>query len=253
MKTLYDIRLLFWRKMLETLRNPIYIIVSMSTPVIYLVLFSPLLKKLTGVPGFGSGNALNTFVPGLLVIVAFLSGLFVGYTMIDEVKTGVVERFRVTPVSRFALLAGRVLRDMVNMLVIVAFFALVAIPFGFRIHLYGFLILLILLCLLLITTSSLGNALGLILKDEDRLSPIVQGINLPVLLLSGMLLPMSLAPTWLQVIAHFNPAFYAVEAGRDLAAGHIMERAVGEAFLFLVPLTIMVVAWATRAFNNAVS
>jgi ABC-2 type transport system permease protein len=252
-KTLSDIRLLFWRKMLETLRNPIYIVVSMSTPVIYLVLFSPLLKRLTGVRGFGSGNVLNTFVPGLLVIVAFLSGLFVGYTMIDEVKTGVVERFRVTPVSRFALLAGRVLRDMVNMLVIVTFFALVAIPFGFRIHLYGFLILLVLLCLLLITTSSLGNALGLILKDEDRLSPIVQGINLPVLLLSGMLLPMSLAPTWLQVIAHFNPAYYAVEAGRDLAAGHIMEGAVGEAFLFLVPLTILVVAWATREFNNAVS
>jgi ABC-2 type transport system permease protein len=253
MKTLHDIRLLFWRKMMETLRNPIFIIISMSTPIIYLVLFSPLLKKLTGVPSFSSGNVLNTFIPGLLVIVAFLSGLFVGYTMIDEVKTGVVERFRVTPVSRFALLAGRVLRDLVNTLVVIIFFALIAIPFGFHIHLLGFLVLLILLSLLLITTSSFGNALGLILKDEDRLSPIVQGINLPVLLLSGMLLPMSLAPTWLQVIAHFNPAYYAVEAGRLLAAGHIFEAKVGEAFLFMVPLTIIVVVWATEAFNNAVS
>ena len=51
MKTLHDTRLLFWRKMMETLRNPIYIIISMLTPVIYLLLFSPLLKKLT-IPGY---------------------------------------------------------------------------------------------------------------------------------------------------------------------------------------------------------
>ena len=93
----------------------------------------------------------------------------------------------------------------------------------------------------------------MILKDEDRLSPIVQGINLPIILLSGMLLPMILAPTWLRVIAHFNPAYYAVEAGRLLVAGQVFRAPVGEAFLFLVPLTILVVAWATKAFKNALS
>ena len=173
--------------------------------------------------------------------------------MIDEVRNGVVERFRVTPTSRFALLAGRVLRDMVNMLVIVNFFALIAIPFGFQIHLGGYLLLMVILCLILITTSSFGNAIGLILGDEDRLSPIVQGINLPVLLLSGMLLPMELAPQWLQNIAHINPAYYAVEAGRLLASGHILDAKVGEAFLFLVPLTVLTVIWATRAFNKAIA
>jgi ABC-2 type transport system permease protein len=253
MKMITDIRLLFWRKMKETLRNPIYILTSMLTPIIYLALFSPLLKKLTGIPGLSSGNVLNVFVPGLLVIIAFLSGLFVGYNMIDEVRNGVIERFRVTPTSRFALLAGRVLRDLVNMLFIVIFFTLIALPFGFTPNFWGFLVLLVLLCLLLITTSSFGNALGLILKDEDRLSPLVQGINLPILLLSGMLLPMELAPKWLQVVAHFNPAYYAVEAGRLLIAGHIYEAKVGEAFLFLVPLTIITVAWATSAFKKAIS
>lgn len=253
MRLLCDIRLLFWRKMHETLRNPIYIIVSMATPIIYLMLFAPLLKRLTGISGFTSGNVLNIFVPGLLVIVAFLNGLFVGYDTIDELKNGVIERFRVTPTSRFALLAGRVLRDTVNMLVIVIFFALIAIPFGFKVHWLGFLILLVLLSLLLITTSSFGNALGLILKDEDKLSPIITGVNLPVLLLSGMLLPMSLAPTWLQIIAHFNPAYYVVEAGRLLCAGHILEAKVAQAFLFMIPLTSLVMAWATRAFNKAVA
>jgi ABC-2 type transport system permease protein len=253
MKILRDTGLLFRRKMMETLRNPIYIVTSLLTPVLYLILFSPLLNKLTDVPTFSSGNVMNVFVPGLLVIVSFLNGLFVGYDMIDEVRNGVVERFRVTPTSRFALLAGRVLRDLVNMLVIVNFFILIAIPFGFKIYIWGYLLFMVILCLMLITTSSFGNALGLILKNEDRLSPVVQSINLPVLLLSGMLLPMELAPKWLQDIAYINPAYYAVEAGRLLASGHIFEAKVGEAFLFLGLLAILTVTWATRAFNRAIA
>jgi ABC-2 type transport system permease protein len=252
-KLLTDVGLLFWRKMKETLRNPIYVMNSLLTPVIYLVLFAPLLKKLVGVPGLATNDVLNVFVPGLLVIISFFGGLFVGYNMIDEVRNGVVERFRVTPTSRFALLAGRVLRDMVNMLVIVAVFVVVSLPFGFKPHWAGFLLFVPLLCLVLVTTSSFGNALGLLLRDEDRLSPIVQGINLPILLLSGMLLPMELAPTWLQDLAHINPAYYAVEAGRLLVAGQILEWRVAEAYLFLVPLTALVVTWATRAFQKAVA
>ena len=249
MKVLTDIGLLFWRKMKETLRNPIYIMSSLLTPILYLALFAPLLKNLMP----GTVNVFNEFIPGLLAIIAFLGGLFVGYNMIDEVRNGVVERFRVTPTSRFALLAGRVLRDMVNILVIIAVFVVISIPFGFSPDVVGFLVFVPLLCLVLITTSSFGNALGLILRDEDRLSPIVQGVNLPVLLLSGMLLPMELAPTWLQVVAHFNPVYYIVEAGRLLVAGHVFDVKVGEAYLFMVPLTILTVWWATRAFRKAIA
>jgi len=253
MKLILDIGQLFKRKMLETLRNPIFIIVSMTTPIVYLALFAPLLNKLTNVPGFVPGHVLNVFIPGLLVIIAFLGGLFVGYTMIDEVKNGVVERMRVTPTSRFALLAGRVLRDLVNVTVIVVFFVLIALPFGFQVNILGFLVLLVLIAMMLIITSSFSNAMGLILGDEDKLSPVVQAINLPVLLLSGMLLPMELAPKWLQVIAHFNPAYYVVEAGRLLTAGHIFVPKVGYAFLFMVPTTVIIVAWATRAFQRSIA
>ncbi len=253
MKIIRDTGLMFRRKMMETFRNPIYIIVRLLTPVFYLVLFSPLLGKLTNIPGFSSDNVMNNFVPGLLVIESFMSGLFVGYDIIDEVRNGVIERFRVTPTSRFALLAGRVLHDLVNMLVIVIIFVLLAIPFGFEIHIGGDLLLLVILSLILITTSAFGNGIGMILKSEDRLSPIVQGINLPILLLSGMLLPMELAPKWLQNIAHINPAYYAVEASRLLASGHIFEAKVGEAFLFLIPLTIFTLSWATRVFNKAIA
>lgn len=253
MKIFRDIYLMFKRKLMETLRNPVFLVMMLLTPIMYLALFSPLLKKLTGVPGFTSGSVLDVFVPGLLVIIAFMGGLFAGYNMIDELRNGVVERFRVTPTSRFALLAGRVLRDTLNVLVTVTFFSLISMPFGFHVHIWGFLILLLLVALVIIATSSLGNALGLILQDEERLSPIVQGLNLPILLLSGVLLPMTLAPKWLQTVADFNPLFYVVQASRLLAAGNIWNAQTGYAFLYMVPLTVIVLIWATNAFRRAIA
>jgi ABC-2 type transport system permease protein len=251
MKVLRDVGLLYKRKLMETLRNPVYIVMSMLTPVLYLVLFSPLLSHIVqATPG---RSVLDVFVPGLLVIVGFFNGLFVGYGIIDEIRNGVIERFRAAPTSRFAILAGPVLRDMTNVLAIVTLFTLVSIPFGFHLHLVGWLITLVLICLLIITTASFGYGLGLILKEEDKLSPIVQGVNLPILLLSGVLLPMELAPTWLQVIAHINPVYYAVEAARLLCAGTLWDPKIGYAFLFMVPLTVLVVAWATRAVRRVVA
>jgi ABC-2 type transport system ATP-binding protein len=50
------------------------------------------------------------------------------------------------------------------------------------------------------------------LGGADEPAAITNGINLPVLLLAGVLLPMSLGPLWMRVIAHVNPLYYLVEA-----------------------------------------
>ncbi len=252
MKLFNDIRLFYVRKMMETLRNPIFIVMGISTPVIYLFLFAPLLKKFAGTSGFISENTLNVFVPGMLVMVAFFNGLFAGWGVIDELRSGVIERFRVTPSSRFALLAGPVLRDLVAMILQTALFILIALPFGFRVNFLGLLVLYVLLSLLLATTSSLANALGLITKSEDKLAPIVHGITLPIQLLSGMLLPMSLAPLWLNIVAHFNPVYYVVEAARVLTAGQIGNPIVMQAFCIMVPLTFSMMWWGSRVFRKVV-
>lgn len=253
MKTLTDIRLLYKRKLLELLRNPPFIFMGISTPVLYLALFFPLLKNFAGAPGFPSTNILNTFVPGMLILTAFYNGLFVGYGIIDELRSGVIERFRVSPCSRFALLAGPVLRDLVAVVVQNLFFILLAIPFGFRFNLPGMLLLFVLFSLLLATTSTLSNAIGLITKSEDKLAPIIQGISLPIMLLSGMLLPMELAPDWLLIIAHFNPLYYVVEAARELSVGNIASFVVIQAFLIMVPLTLIAMRWGTNVFRKAVA
>jgi len=245
--------LLWRRKLLETLRQPVWVIVGLSTPLLYLALFAPLLHRLAGGPGFPRGEVLDVFVPGVLCLMAFGAGMGAGWIVIFELDAGVLERLRVTPASRFALLMGTVLRDIVMLILPALLVIAVAIPFGYRPHPGGIAILLILLALLTAIVSAWSAALGLILRQIGSLAAVVTGLQLPLTLLSGVLLPMSLAPVWLRVMAHFNPLYYAVQASRDLSAGTITSWTVVSGFLVLAPLTAITLAWAKRTYRTAMA
>lgn len=79
------------------------------------------------------------------------------------------------------------------------------------------------------------------------------GLQLPLTLLSGILLPLSIAPTWLVVVAHVDPLYYAVEASRDLAAGTLESAAVAQGFGILGALTVVALWWATRVYRRALA
>ena len=129
---------MFIRNMQHTLRSPVFIFVSMFQPLMYLILFMPLLNGLGGVPGIPAGKAVDEFIPGLLVMQALFGTAFVGFSLIDDIRSGVIERFLVTPVSRPAILLGRVLRDAVILLFNVVLITLVATPFGLSVKSMGF-------------------------------------------------------------------------------------------------------------------
>src|SRR5207245_6121537 len=121
---------------------------------------------------------------------------------------------RVTPASRFGLLFGRVLRDALVLLVQATLLTLVAVAFGLRVPVLGAFITVGLVLLLGIALSALSYAAGLWLKSEDALAPLLNMISVPVLLLSGILLPMTLAPNWLLRLAQANPFSHIVDAAR---------------------------------------
>ncbi|HVX30828.1 MAG TPA: ABC transporter permease [Nitrolancea sp.] len=245
--------LLFRRRMLETIRQPVWVIVGLSTPLLYLALFAPVLKPLAGGPGFRHGSVLDVFLPGILALMAFGAGTGAGWIVIAELDSGVIERLRVTPVSRFALVIGTALRDVVMLIVPALIVVVVAIPFGFHAHWLGIALLMLLLSLVTMITSATSSALGIILRQIGSLAAIWTGVNLPILLLAGVLLPLSLAPEWLRLLAHLNPLYYVVEASRDLAAGTITSRPVVEGFLLAIVLTILVFWWSARTYRRAVA
>jgi ABC-2 type transport system permease protein len=241
--------LLFRRKLVEFLRQPMWVAVGLSTPLLYLVLFGPLLESLAGTAGFPPGGALDVFVPGIVVLMAFTSGMGAGWISIWELDSGVIERLSVTPVSRLGLVLGTVLRDAATFVVAAVLVMVVAIPFGFAPDPMGIVVLLVLAALLTMAISAWSAALGIVVGEIGTLAAIVTGLQLPLTLLSGVLLPLSLAPAWMVAIAHLDPLYYAVEAARDLAAGSILTGAVGLAFLVTGGLTAVSLGWAVRVYR----
>jgi ABC-2 type transport system permease protein len=121
---------------------------------------------------------------------------------------------RVTPASRLGLLLGRVLRDTLVLLVQATLLTLIAVAFGPRVPAVGAAITVGIVGLLGISLSSLSYAAGLWLKSEDALAPLLNMISVPILLLSGILLPMTLGPRWLRHLAEANPFSHIVDASR---------------------------------------
>jgi ABC-2 type transport system permease protein len=251
MTLVVEIGLLCRRKLVETLRQPTWVLVGLTTPLLYLALFAPLLKSLAGGPAFPGGAVLDVFVPGILVLIAFGAGMGAGWVIIWELDSGVIERLRVTPASRFALLMGTVLRDVVMFVIPAIVVVLVATPFGFHPHWIEIPLLLVLLCMLTAIISAWSTTLGLNLRQIGSLAAIVTGLQLPLTLLAGILLPLSLAPTWMRIIAHFNPLYYAVQAARTLSNGTIASATVVEGFVVISGLVVASLWWSTSTYRRA--
>jgi ABC-2 type transport system permease protein len=250
MNTIRDTWLIYQRSMWLTIKQPVWIIFGLGQPILYLVLFGPLLKGATEAAGTGT-NAFNWFVPGLLIQVALFGAAFTGFGLIAELRYGVVERMRVTPMSRFAMLAGRSLRDVTIMLVQASLMILIAIPFGLDLDPVGAAATLGLLALVALAFALLSYSLALVVKTEDALAPIVQGVALPLLLLSGILLPMQLAPDWLQTLSNLNPLTHAVDASRALFNGLWGDPEVALGVTIMGLMTVGALWLASRAFSKA--
>jgi ABC-2 type transport system permease protein len=253
MKMLRDTKLMLIRNMQHTLRSPIFVFVSMFQPLMYLLLFMPLLNGLGGAPGLPAGKTVDVFIPGLLVLQALFGTAFVGFSLIDDIRTGVIERFLVTPVKRPAILLGRVLRDAIVLLIQCVLITLVAVPFGLSVNAGGFLLSLLLYALIGITMASISYGFALIYKIEDPLAPTLNTITLPVSLLSGIILPLVLAPIWLQDLAQINPFSYAVNATRALFAGNFQSVEIVEGFVVIGALAITVFLWGLRSLKRMAS
>ena len=253
MRILRETGLFFTRRIKEELRQPVWIFMGLATPLMYIMLFSPLLKNINPMRPLTTAQVLDSFAPGILTLLAFGTGMGSGWSIISELQSGLVERFRVTPASRFSMLMGVVLSDIAAFLVHAALVIVISACFGFEVHIGGLLVLLLLLCLLTAVVSAWALSLGLILKHPDGFAAVVTGLQLPLTLLSGVLLPLSLGPDWIRAIAHINPLYYAVEASRVLAAGIIVSRETVKAFSVMLPLAAIVLWWATNVYRKAVA
>ena len=246
---LNETAVIFQRQMRILLRNPVWVFFGLTQPILYLVLFGPLLTNVRG-GGLGGDDSWRIFVPGLLMQLGIFGAGFAGFGIIQELREGVIDRQRVTPARRVSLILGRTLQNMVTIAVQSVLLCLVAIPFGLRPTWGGVAASIVLISVLAIGISAFSYAMGLILKDEDAFAPFIQSVSLPLLLLSGGFLPMSLAPTWLHDVSKVNPLTYVVEGTRALFAGDFGDTDVWIGIAVAIALGALLAWWGTRTFQR---
>jgi ABC-2 type transport system permease protein len=222
--------------------------------VLYLVLFGPLLARLPAVSlggGTGSGGsaeAYKFFVPGLLIQLGLFGSTFVGFAIISDWRAGVIERFRVTPISRLAVMTGRVLRDVIVLVAQAVILVLVAVAFGLRAPVTAVLISLGFIAGLAVGLASVSYATALMLKSEDAFAPLLNSIIVPLVLLSGILLPMTLGPGWLQGAARISPFRYIIDAMRSAFGGHYANTIMVEGVAVSAGLAVVCLWLGSRVF-----
>lgn len=251
-KLLLDTYLLGKNELIVQVRNPLWLVFGLFQPIVYLVLFAPFLTGIAKTPGFPTGNAIQFFAPGLLILNALFNASFAGFGLIDKLRSGFLERIRVTPVPRLAIVLGLVLRNTVVLIVQSALLLLTSSFFGLRLDPMGAAILAVLMTLIGITMASLSYAIALLVKDEGTLAAITNFFTLPLVLLSGVMLPVAFAPASIRMLAKFDPFTYAVDAARALLNG-IPDPSIWHAFALFSVLGVIALWSFIKAMREAVA
>jgi ABC-2 type transport system permease protein len=248
-----DTYLITLNELRVTMRNPFWSISSLFQPIVYLLLFGPLLNGIAGSRGLPGGNAIQFFAPGLLIMNALFGSGYEGFTLRDKLDSGFLERLRVTPISRLSLTLGFILQSSVNLVIQSAVLIVCSLFFGLRLDPLGAVILVLLVILIGITMASISYRLGLMIREGGILAGIINAFVLPLMILSGIMLPISFGPPIIQALSRIDPFLYAVNASRALINGAVGDTSVLTAFAVFSALAAISLAVFIRGMREAVA
>jgi ABC-2 type transport system permease protein len=244
-----DTWLIFQQSIRITFRQRLIGFIGFAQPLYYVVLFGPLWEKSLRM---SDQESYGTFLPGVFIESAVFGTLFAGIGLVSEVRAGLIDRMRVTPVSRAALLLGRCCRDIVMLLGQAVVLVAVAIPFGLPPRIGPLILTLVLMVLVAFVATSLSYALALVVESEMALASLANLVTVPLMLLSGILIPIAFAPDWLQWLAQINPVYHAVEASRMVFAGRWADSNLLTTLLVVGAVGALAAFWAVRRFSRKI-
>ncbi|MEZ5126104.1 MAG: ABC transporter permease [Thermoleophilia bacterium] len=233
------------------LRQPAWILISLVQPVVWLLLYGALFRRIVEIPGFGAGSYIDFLTPGVVVMTCLFSAGWSGMDLIEDIDRGVIDRFLVSPVNRSSLIAGRLaqgaLVGIVQSIIIVTLGWVVGAEFPGGIP--GIAALTLCAALLGTGVGALSNAIGVLSRRVETMVAVSNFVLLPLTFMSSVFMAKDLMPSWMQSIARFNPVEWAVQAGREALLAEPDWSAVLARFGWLLAFTIVCGWLATRAFR----
>lgn len=216
-------------------------------PVIFLSLFNFVFGGSLGGTLPKGYKYIMLLLPGILVQTALFSGVNTGVGLAEDINSGVIDRFRSLPMSRIAVVAGRIMADAVRSVFVTALLIAVGYLYGFRFEngFFGAVGLFLLSILLAFAFSWFTALIGISLKNAEATQVVGFMLIFPLTFASSIFAPISGMPHWLQVFARNQPVTHAAEAFRYLSIGlgdasHIWKTLVWIAGIIIIfaPLSV---------------
>jgi ABC-2 type transport system permease protein len=198
-------------------RQPWLISISLVQPIIWLLLFGQLFKRVVEIPGFASTSYITFLTPGVVVMTALFSAAWAGMGVLNDLDRGVTDRFLVSPVRRGALTSGTLAYQAIVSVAQSLILVLLGLAAGARFDggALGVVALVVVAMLVNLAFASLSIALSLVLRKEESVIAVVQFVALPLTFLGAGFMDERLMPSWIRTVAHYNPVNWAVQAGRS--------------------------------------
>ncbi len=221
MTYLRDTWYLLWRHIVTTIRIPIWLVVTIVQPMIWLLLYGQLFRRVVEIPGFDSSSYIQFLTPGVVIMTALFGAAWSGMGIITDLSEGIMDRFLATPVRPSAIVTAAVLHAVLTGLLQATIILLMSLVLGARIPggIGGGLLILLMAALLSGGLAFLSNAIALVTRREETLISVANFFGTPLLFLSTAFMAADLMPGWIRAIARFNPVNWAIDASRAAMAG----------------------------------
>ena len=208
---------LWWREIVRFYRQKSRVVGVLASPLVFwVVIGSGFGTSFRSGGGQGQQNYLDFFYPGALIMIVLFTSIFAMMSLIEDRKEGFLLSVLVAPVSRSAIVLGKVLggTTLATMqgLIFLAFAPLV----GVHLSIAAFLLVVLTVFLVSFALTALGFVIAWPMDSTQAFHAIINLFLIPLWLLSGAMFPLSGASVWLRVVMRINPLTYGVEALRSL-------------------------------------
>ena len=211
------------RNLITYVRKPDLLVFSTIQPVMFVLLFVYVFGGAIKRSLPAQLPYVDFLMPGIFVQTAIFAATYTGVGLAEDLKKGLIDRFRSLPMARSAVLAGRTLADMASIAFQVLLMLIVAIFVGFRVHAGIPKAILAIIGILAIgyAFTWMFAFTGLALKSVEAVQAASFTVIFPFVFASSAFVPASTFPGWLQGWAKINPVSIWVDTVRDLTLGSL--------------------------------
>lgn len=211
------------RNLIHIRRTPELLLDVTLSPIMFVLLFTFVFGGAINVGREGGEDAsyVNFLMAGIFVQTVAFAGVYTGVLLANDLKNGMIDRFRSLPMTQSAVLTGRTLTDTMRATLAIAIMWIVGLLVGFRPEggIAGNAAAVALMLLFGFALSWVGVAMGALVRTPEALQGIMFAVVFPLTFVSSAFVPTDTMPGWMRIFAENQPMTMVVNAVRDLTLG----------------------------------